>query len=262
MQEANKNNSHLREQELIRKYLADTLNLEEELLIAERYEKDENFRDTLDGLEQLSVEEYDQLLTDIDNKIDNKISSAEELSKIHTVKTMKQRSVSPYRRWAIAASVLLVIAFSSIIALNLIQGPAQKLFAEHFEYKAYPDMIVRGAGEELSTAEKLAISAYNAENYEVSTEHFKTLSKKYPDNIKYNLFLGISHMGSNNPEKAITALERTPFDKSSFCNDINWYLGLAYLKVKNRAKAKEIFTKLAVVDCYYQQAATAILSKL
>ncbi|MEZ5009821.1 MAG: hypothetical protein R2753_16855 [Chitinophagales bacterium] len=265
MQRINNDNEQFLEQELIRKYLSDTLSKEEELLVAEKYQNDEDFRDALDGLEHLSEEEYIAQLNNIDSTIDKKLVAAKEETIEPPKIIIEQGKVKPLtntRNLAIAASVLLFLAFGSILCIKLIQGPTEKVFASHMEYKAYPDMITRGAGEELSNLEKLAISSYNTENYEISSEHFEKLSAKYPENEKYALFLGISYLGANQPDNAIDALSAVQNDQSAFCNDINWYLGLAYLKIKDKGKAKEIFTKLSAVDCYYKEAAKEILQKL
>lgn len=266
MQKLNNENDHILEQELIRKYLEDSLTKEEEALLAERYQSDEDFRDALDGLEQLSAEEYAQQMSAIDQAIDKQLAKKRDDEIIEPPKIIiEQGQVKPLtntRKLAIAASVILLLSLGSLLCLKLIQGPAEKVYAEHMTYKAYPDMITRGSGEELSNLEKLAISSYNTENYEISSEHFEKLSAKYPQNEKYALFLGISYLGANQPENAISALEAVQNDQSAFCNDINWYLGLAYLKIKEKGKAKEIFTKLSAADCYYNEAAKEILQKL
>ncbi|MCB0501550.1 MAG: hypothetical protein KDD32_02620 [Bacteroidetes bacterium] len=265
MQKLNNENDHILEQELIRKYLADSLTKEEEALLAEKYQSDEDFRDALDGLEHLSVEEYEQQMSAIDQAIDKRLVKSEDEIIEPPKIIIEQGQVKPLintKKFAIAASVILLLSLGSFLCLKLIQGPVEKVYAEHMTYKAYPDMITRGSGEELSNLEKLAISSYNTENYEISSEHFEKLSAKYPQNEKYALFLGISYLGANQPENAISALEAVQNDQSAFCNDINWYLGLAYLKIKEKGKAKEIFTKLSAADCYYNEAAKEILQKL
>lgn len=254
------------EQELIRKYLADTLTKEEEQTVAQLYQNNADFRDALDGFENMSVAEFDEWLTNTDQLIDSKLAiPVHEMIQPESefiIENNKVKEIHPYRRMAIAASVLLFLMLGCYIVFTQMQSTSTKLYVTHFELKDYPDMITRGSGEELSTTEKLAISAYNAENYEVSIEHFEALKNKYPDNVKYGLFLGISYLGSNQPDFAVKALTSVEYEGTAYCNDVNWYLGLAYLKLNNKKDAKDVFTKLASEDCYYKEVASEILVKL
>ncbi len=252
------------EQELIRKYIANTLTREEDLAVAALYDSDVDFKDALDGLENLSLEEYDELMNRLTHNLEKKVAmpKKEEGTTVVNVGSAKVHQLFPYRRIAIAASVILFLSVGCYVLFTKMQSTSTKLYAKHFEYANYPDMITRGSGEELSTSEKLAISAYNAENYEISIEHFEALKDKYPDNIKYGLFLGISYLGSNQPELAIKTFNNMNYKGTEFCNDINWYLGLSYLRIRDKAAAREIFTKLAEKNCYYHEAASDILAKL
>jgi tetratricopeptide (TPR) repeat protein len=254
----------LPEKELIRKYIANALSREEELAVAAMYDNDIDFRDTLDGLENLTLEEYDELMNKLGHQVDSKIDQIK--GKVNTnvvpLSTGKVTNFFSYRKMAIAASIILFLSVGSYVLFTEMQSTSTKLYTAHFEYAEYPDMITRGSGEELSTVEKLAISAYNAENYEISIEHFEALKSKYPDNVKYGLFLGISYLGSNQPELAIATFKNLNYQGTVFCNDINWYLGLSYLRIRDKAAAREVFTKLAEQGCYYQAAAKDILAKL
>jgi tetratricopeptide (TPR) repeat protein len=252
------------EQELIRKYIANTLTKEEDLAVAALYDTDEDFKDALDGLENLTLEEFDELMNRLEKNIEKKIAipSNESGQTEMITESAKIKQLFPYRRMAIAASVILFLSFGSYVLFTTMQSTSTKLYTQHFEFADYPDMITRGSGEELSNSEKLAISAYNAENYEISIEHFEVLKDKYPDNVKYGLFLGISYLGNNKPELAIETFKGMKYQGTEFCNDVNWYLGLAYLRIRDKAAAREIFTKLADKNCYYHAAASDILAKL
>jgi tetratricopeptide (TPR) repeat protein len=264
MKNENNISNPIPEKELIRKYIANTLTREEELAVAAKYDNDTDFRDTLDGLENFSLEEYDELMNKLDHHVNNKINQIKAKGNHNELpsNTGKVTNFFNYRKMAIAASVILFLSVGSYVLFTQMQSTSTKLYTAHFEFAEYPDMITRGSGEELSTVEKLAISAYNAENYEISIEHFEALKNKYPDNVKYGLFLGISYLGSNQPELAIATFKNLNYQGTTFCNDINWYLGLSYLKIRDKSAAREVFTKLAEQGCYYQAAAKEILAKL
>lgn len=266
MQRLNENSNQFNEQALIRKYLTDTLSIDEEAILAKRYETDENFRDMLDGYEQLTIDEFDAVVAKLNAHSVSNLSEDDNLQggkvlsiQSHpAVKAHKKR----YQQLAIAACAVILLGFGFFVFMSQNTSAGKKMFAQHMEYKDYPDKITRGAGAELSSNEKMAIAAYNAENYEVSSQHFEQLTKKFPSDIKYALFLGISYLGNEQPQKAIALFESSNFKQTSFCNDINWYLGLAYLKVKEVEKAKSIFKQLSSKNCYYNDAAKEILAKI
>jgi hypothetical protein len=74
MKNENNISNPIPEKELIRKYIANTLTREEELAVAAMYDNDADFRDTLDGLENFSLEEYDELMNKLDHHVNNKIN--------------------------------------------------------------------------------------------------------------------------------------------------------------------------------------------
>ena len=113
MQKLNNENDHILEQELIRKYLADSLTKEEEALLAEKYQSDEDFRDALDGLEHLSVEEYEQQMSAIDQAIDKRLVKSEDEIIEPPKIIIEQGQVKPLintKKFAIAASVILLLS--------------------------------------------------------------------------------------------------------------------------------------------------------
>lgn len=261
-----------KEQELIRKYLEDSLTQEEELLVASMYDNDQEFRDTLDGLESLSAEEFTASMKSVSDRIDAKLSSAAttgELKQV-TINTAERDNVrrmfvqgQAFRRLAIAASVILVLALGGTWLISQYNSPVDKLVAANFEAKPYPDLIVRGSGDDLSQQEKLAISAYNTENYQVSIQYFQELHDQYPGIVKYGLFLGISHMGIKDPTSAVEVLEPLVPEAGKFTEDVQWYLALAYLKTKRLEEARELLTILSAnTSSYYSQPSSEMLRKL
>lgn len=256
---------HNSEQELIRKYLNDTLTKDEELLLADLYDSDASFRDALDGLEMLSGEQFNNVMESVSNKIDGKINSAATTSDEDVSISGGGRVIQMYslKRMAIAASIVLSLVLGGTVLMNSLPGPYDKVYASNYVVKPYPDLITRGSGDDLSQLEKTAISAYNTENYEVSVKYFKDLFTQYPENEKYGLFLGIAYMGMEEHEQAINVLEVLISNSVKYKEDISWYLGLSYLKKKEVDNAKKLFASLSENnDSYYQESSVNILKKL
>jgi predicted Zn-dependent protease len=116
-------------------------------------------------------------------------------------------------------------------------------------------------GENGLTAESQAIQAYEKEDYFEAVNAYQKLVSNNPDNVKNNLFLGISFLGTNQPKKAIEVLSKLT-QSEAFHFDIKWYLALAYIKNKELQQAQLLLTNLAEQENYYKNDAQEILDKL
>lgn len=256
------------DRELIRKYLGDSLTPEEEKFLARRYESDRAFREALDGYEGMSPAEFDASMERISGRIQSRLEQG--VGEARSVAS-KEGSRSPgrnyqmysFRRLAIAASAALLVLVAGGIAINQIKSPTDRLVAAHFEARPYPDQITRGEGVELSQAERLAIASYNTGDYAVSVEHFRGLYEQYPENVKYGLFLAISQMEVSEYDSAVETLSALRTGDHAYTEDVLWYLGLSYLKLKRPEEAQALFATLAANErSYYSEGARQILNKL
>ena len=259
---------HTNEQELILKYLEDTLTSEEEMLVADLYESDKVFRDALDGLEMLTADQFSNTLNSLSARIDSKIQSSanvieHDVNKKDNVRQLFSSGTS-MRRMAIAASLALCLLFGGTIFMNQWQSPTDRMFASNFENKPHPDPVVRGPNA-LSQAENLAITAYSLskdedENYEIAVERFRALFEQYPESEKHGLFLGISLMGDKEYQEAISILEGLQPIALKYTQDIDWYLALCYIKVKDLDGARSLLITLSNdTDSYYQEPSANLL---
>lgn len=256
------------DRELIRKYLGDALSPEEERRLAGRYESDRSFREALDGFEGMTPEEFDASMARLSGRIQARVSQGapeERAAEAHTPARSPGRTYQMYsfRRLAIAASAAILLLVAGGIAINQVKSPADRLVAAHFAAKPYPDQITRGEGVELSQMERLAIASYNSEDYAVSVDHFSALYAQHPENVKYGLFLAISQMGVSDYTRAVETLTALRSGDHVYTEDVLWYLGLSYLKLKRPEEAVAVFSTLAGNErSFYSDGARQILDKL
>lgn len=207
-----------------------------------------------------SVQNFDKILSSLDEKID-------QLSGIKTSGTPadEEKKTNPrtWGKWmAVAATVLLLVGVSVYIFQDK-KTPEQQLFATYFSPRVHPDAPMRGESTaSLEETEMKAMYAYEAEDFKKSVNYYEVLVNEYPKSSKHALFLSISYLGVNNPQKAINVLSRLNNVDESYKTDIAWYLALAYLKNNERNAARIILEKLALEDSFYSESAREILNAL
>ena len=188
---------------------------------------------------------------------------------------------SPFLKYAAAIVLLVSIASLSWIYFSS-QSSYSNLYAENFE--AYTNLLtVKGGGtsEEQSLVDA-AMYQYDTKNYEKANLAFEELLKYKPDNDTILFYYGISSLGAEENELAIslfTQLLRQ--DESLFFRfgHAQWYLALAYiqeagniedskLEEDKRARkqlvilCKEILTEIVEEQGDYAVAAQKIIDKL
>lgn len=237
--------------ELIKKYLANELSPEERNAFEQEIENDPFLKEGMEGLEEWYTHgTLGALETDLQKKIDAKVNEP------------KKGKVIPlhFFRYAAAACIIGILALLSwrlLITPNRIDE--QAIYASYFKPLTNPDATVRG--ENGASDESMAIQAYEKEDYFEAVKYYEKLVANNPDNVKNNLFLGISFLATNQPKKAIDVLSRITTSEE-FHFDIQWYLGLSYIKNKDIPQAQTTLTNLTKEENYYQKEAQEILDKL
>jgi tetratricopeptide (TPR) repeat protein len=146
-----------------------------------------------------------------------------------------------YRRWLIAASVLVLLGVSSFWYFNSSIN-TDKLYAEHFEpYRNVVQPIVRGDSKtDLKTK---AFTAYEAKNYPEALQYLNEMLSENPDETiafyKANVLLKL-----NKTEDAIAIFQTNLKTSDSLDAKNNWYLALAHLRLNDIENAKRILTDL------------------
>ncbi len=136
-----------------------------------------------------------------------------------------QKTVPVFRRWLIAASILII--FSAAAWLFLRPSKSERLFDSYFR----PDAgLVTRMGPSDNYAFGRAMVDYKTGNYRKAIEAWHNLLAASSGNDTLNYFLGSAELASKNPGAAIEYFNKVLQDTgSNFRNDANWYLGLSLL---------------------------------
>jgi predicted Zn-dependent protease len=241
--------------ERIKKYLAGELAAAERNAFEQEMENDPFLMESIEGWSTneppATMEQLNALEGDLYASIDARVKEQPKKGKIIHLS---------FFRYAVAASVIGILALLSwrlFITPNAVSG--QEIYASYFKPLTHPDATVRGEND--TTTEAQAVAAYEREDYFEAVKHYEKLVANNPDNVKNNLFLGISFLGSNQPKKAIDILSKITASEE-FHFDIQWYLALAYIKSKDISQAQTTLTNLTKEENYYQTEAKEILDKL
>ena len=240
--------------EQIKKYLTNNLTAQERNAFEQEMENDPFLMEAIEGLSMVNGE----WSMDAINKVEEEVNSTIDM-KVHEPKKGKVISLS-FFRYAAAACIIGLLGFASFKLFFVSkQLNEQAIYASYFKPLTNPDATVRG--ENGLTAESQAIQAYEKEDYFEAVNAYQKLVSNNPDNVKNNLFLGISFLGTNQPKKAIEVLSKLT-QSEAFHFDIKWYLALAYIKNKELQQAQLLLTNLAEQENYYKNDAQEILEKL
>ena len=240
--------------EQLKKYLANELSSEERNLFEQEMENDPFLMESIEGWTindgQLTMSNLNAIENDLHSKIN---------SKANQPKKGKVISLS-FFRYAAAACIIGVLALVSWRLIFTQKNiDEQEIYASYFKPLTNPDATVRGEND--STAESKAIQSYEKEDYFEAVKYYEKLVANNPDNVKNNLFLGISFLATNQPKKAVDILSKI-ITSEEFHFDIQWYLALAYLKNKEILQAQTAFSNLTKEENYYQKEAKEITDKL
>lgn len=240
--------------DLIKKYLTDKLSPEERNAFEQEMENDPFLMEAIEGLSMVngkwSMEKLNALDNDLQNSIDAKILNPQK-GKIISIS---------FFRYAAAACIVGILALVSWRLISVEKSiDEQAIYASYFKPLTNPDATVRG--ENNDTEESKAIQAYEKEDYFEAVNAYQKLVANNPDNVKNNLFLGISYLGTNQPKKAIDILNKITTSEE-FRFDIQWYLALAYIKNKELQSAQTTLSNLTKEENYYKKEAQEIIDKL
>jgi tetratricopeptide (TPR) repeat protein len=107
-----------------------------------------------------------------------------------------------------------------------------------------------------------ALDSYREGNYQVATAGFSEAILNDPASGSSRFFLGITYIAMNDFSQAVNILYGVANQQGEYSKEARWYLGLAYLKTGNKAKASECFELLAQTSEFYRERSEKILRRL
>lgn len=193
------------------------------------------------------------------NKLDKRIDE------IYRNEEKKGKIIKPFF-WVKYAAATLIIGVSALLSASYFDktNSGNELFAANFEPLKNDENITRGNENnvEILTWEQKANADYQKGNYIEAQKNYEKTLEIEPNNSKTMVFLAISYLSTEKPQKAIELLNKYVPEGNSYDEDIQWFLALAYLKLEQKGTAKLLLEGLRDKKGYYKNQAEIILSKL
>ncbi len=148
--------------------------------------------------------------------------------------------------WAAAAAILLLIPVYLLLKAN---SSEDKLFARYFT--PYENVATQSSQDPLNQA----LEQYRSKNYAKALGILENLEDQGETSDSTLFYKGNVELQLSHPREAIAALERVP-EASTFYDEAQWYLALAFLKDNDAGEAYKIVSSIAQKPehPYYQKA--------
>jgi len=153
----------------------------------------------------------------------------------------------------VAASVSVLI---TLLAIYLWKQDADSVTLLADQYlEPHKDILTSRSGNEF----EIDLSSYKNGNYQqAAIDLQKQLDESYQP-VKA-LYLGISYLLSDNPNRANEVLTMIEKDQVVFSDDVNWYQSLALIKLNQMEEAKTLLNMLIEEQTIYRKKAEELLS--
>ena len=173
-------------------------------------------------------------------------------AKTSNTKEPKVFSLNNFRKIAVAASVVLLVALS-VYRFN--SKPSFNDFAQYDDLS----LVVRGDDD---TQKKMLEKYFNDKQFAKTLPLFEDLLRDNPNDNKLLLYKALALVETNNTDSAFLIFDKLIVGKNKlYKSNALWYKSLAYLKVKNYDACKETLSKISS-DSDYSVEAKKLLSSL
>lgn len=240
---------------LLYNYFSNQLTAEEQRQFDELLKTDANFKEQFDfekNLKQVIREkESDNLkakLAGFEKEIGN------------TVPVRKLPSTN-YRKWAMAASIALLLGLGWLGYNNFSGTNYEGLYNDNFQ--DYPNTVyaITRSAETDSSLERAAYVAYETNDNTKAIELFTEL-KETSDSENISFYLAQSYLKNNQLGEAISLFNEVVEERGEFAPQALWYISLSYIKDKQKENAIESLKSLIADGRYKKTEAESLLDEL
>jgi len=255
---------------LIKKYLNNTLSVEEKESVLARIKSDVTFKEKvyfekqlldtfseeewsfIENTEATEVKEYSELF-----KKEGKLKQALEEAKTN-YNTPKKKTNFNWYLYASAAMIVLLIAIVPFVNKS---SSSTELYASYLNTTELPSLSIRG--NENKDIRTKAQHLFEQKKYEEALVIFNNeldLSKKQTATVY--LYMGIAQMELNQFEKAAHTFDALINSGLMDAPKGNWYKALLYLKMEKTEDSKVILNTVSSKKLYNHQKADDLLKEL
>lgn len=213
--------SEQEELELIESHVLGQLSELESFRVEERIRNDDAFKNLYEetrklilGVRHTSRKDLQQFLESVDQR------NFEESG---------PQKTTFYSRLMIAASVVLLLSFGTFWLVNQKNPSLNKLVFEEY-YTTFPNQVIPTTRslEPPKDSKENAYYQYDLENYKIAIQQLKQIPK-IEDDYSSLLYIGICYLELKKPDDAILYFKEYLIANSTFEDDAQWYLFLAYV---------------------------------
>ncbi len=139
---------------------------------------------------------------------------------------------------AIAASALLLIGLGLFLFNNVRPASPDQIFAEYYE--TFPNLEVRNVRGSQSQLDQRwqAYRAYDQEDFEEAERLLGDWTSSEAGTDADLFYLALTQMELNKWESALQGLQKVDEAGGKYAMEAKWYMGLTYLKLDQKEKAK------------------------
>jgi tetratricopeptide (TPR) repeat protein len=158
------------------------------------------------------------------------------------------------------ASIAVILVFTALLGKH---GVSDADMYNSFYSRYESGGVYRSGGTEADESLTDALQKYNEKDYVGAIELFEQLVVNGEDNASSNFYAGVSYQELGNYPKAIGAFEKVLAEEDNlFIEQAEWYVGLCYLKTKQKAKAIEKFEKIRNSQSFYRIKADKLYKRI
>ncbi len=250
--------SHSRSMEEIDGYLRDELdeqaveNFEDELLANTGLAADVAFHKELDK----AVSEVDVMALR---------ANLQHISKAERNRSSEKLGVGPPKRkkllwYAAASTILFVIGFSTLMRNK--NHTYQQLYTSYYQPYKIGANVSRSVSEspnELSTA----LSYMDRGNYPAALNVLKSTPTNEQDGFSIKFYSGVAYQELGEYKNAISSFNDVVQQGDNLLvEQAEWYIGLCYLRIEEREKARAQFRSIVSKNGFYSKQSSKILKQL
>ena len=240
-------------EQLLFDYFSNDLTPQQEQRFNELLATDAEFKQQFDFEKDLQNAIRDKETKDLKSKL---IGFEKEVSRETPIRTLRPN----YRKWAMAASIALLVALGWLGYNNFSGLNYDDLYESNFQ--AYPNTVYAiTRGETKESIERDAFVAYESGNYRSAIDNFNKIPAE--DREEYlDFYMGQSNLNLGQMENAKSSFLTVIKNSSEFTAEAHWYLALISLKQKDEESAVEYLKKLTSKYDFQKDKALELLQEL
>ena len=240
-------------EQLLYHFFSNKLSPEQEQEFNELLATDSEFKAQYDFEQDLKQVIRNKETVDLKGKL---AGFEKEISKDTPVRTLPNTN---YRKWAMAASIALLVGLGWF-GYNNFAGPNYgNLYDENFQQ--YPNTsytITRGDTDD--SIERQAFVAYETGNFQTAIDNFNKLDTN--EKTYLHFYKAQSYLKLDKSDEAKTLFKKVITNNSQFVAESHWYLALIAVKDKDKENAISYLKQLISKYDFNKEKARGLIKKL